>query len=157
MAMNPFGIASLPAEIMNALRVLPVVAQRLELIASHTRNLPAIADNTAHLPDIEAAIAAVADDTSALAPLNDQMGAMDKRMASIEAAMPVLVEVQQHLAQLPEAIESLESGIDRLCGLMEGLHASVDRLDGDVESLHHSLEPVARVADRLPGGNRRHG
>jgi hypothetical protein len=83
------------------------------------------------------------------------MAAMDRRMASIQEAMPVLVEVQQHLAKLPEAIDSLQSGIDRLGGLMEGLLTSVDRLDGDVGSLQQSIEPVARVADKLPGGNRR--
>lgn len=83
------------------------------------------------------------------------MAAVDGRLA-VENAMPALVEVQQHLARLPEAIESLRSGIDRLCALMEGLHTSLDRLDGDVGSLQQSIEPVARVADKLPGGNRRH-
>jgi hypothetical protein len=76
-------------------------------------------------------------------------------MASIEEAMPALVGVQQHLTLLPEAIEGLQSGIDRLCGLMEGLLTSMDRLDGDVGSLQQVIEPVARVADKLPGGNRR--
>jgi DNA repair ATPase RecN len=160
--MNPLGIGSLPADVMSALRVLPLVAERLELIAAHTEHLPTIRralegvqENTGHLPQVEEAVRLVSNDTRALASLNDRLGAMDGRMASIEEAMPVLVDVQQHLARLPEAIEALQSGIDRLCGLMEGLHTSMDRLDGDIGSLQQSIEPVARVADRLPGGGRR--
>jgi hypothetical protein len=55
--------------------------------------------------------------------------------------MPVLVEVQQHLARLPETIEGLNAGIAELVGLME--------------RLHESLEPLGRLADRLPGGGAR--
>ncbi len=62
-------------------------------------------------------------------------------MAKIEGAMPVLVEVQQHLAQLPETIESLNANIDELQTLMG--------------RLHDSLEPLGRLADRIPGGGRR--
>src|SRR3954454_24407734 len=138
MRMNPLGLASVPADVMNALRVLPILAERLELIASHTENLPHVAEHTSHLADIEHSIDSVSEDTATLRELSGQIAAMDRRMAAIEGAMPVLVEVQQHLGQLPEAIATLQSGIDRLCGLME--------------SLEHSLQPVARVAGRLPGG-----
>ena len=154
-SLNPLGIASLPAEVINALRVLPVLAEQLERIASHTDELPAMREGIEGVERDTAHLESVSSDTSALHSLKEQMGAMDNRMASIEEAMPVLVEVQQHLAQLPEAIETLQSGIDRMCGLIEGLLTSMDRLDGDVGSLQQVIEPVARVADKLPGGNRR--
>jgi hypothetical protein len=79
---------------------------------------------------------------------------MDRRMATIEDAMPTLVEVQKHLANLPEIIEGLQSGIDRMTELLEGLMGSLQRLDGDVESLQASIEPLGRVADRIPGGRK---
>ena len=100
-----------------------------------------MADNTAELPDVRAQLEQVAETTSVLPQ-------MDQRMATIEEAMPVLVEVQQHLARLPETIEGLNRGIVELVGLMDGLQASLGQL-------HESLEPLGRLADRLPGGSRR--
>ena len=121
--MNPLGIASLPAELVAHLRVLPRIAERLTEVARHT-------DGMKHNTDV---LEQVAADTKALQDLNAQMTRIDERMATIEGAMPVLVEVQQHLAQLPEAIE-------RLCVLMEGLE--------------ESLQPIGRVAEKLPGQRR---
>ena len=53
-------------------------------------------------------------------------------------------------------IETLGEGIDRLAGLMDRLLASIETLDGNVGSLRASLEPIGRIADRVPG-NRRTG
>ncbi|MFZ0971310.1 MAG: hypothetical protein WAN22_03730 [Solirubrobacteraceae bacterium] len=53
-------------------------------------------------------------------------------------------------------IETLGDGIDRLAGLMDRLLASIETLDGNVGSLRSSLEPIGRIADRVPG-NRRTG
>jgi hypothetical protein len=89
----------------------------------------------------------VAEDTDVLATL-------DRRMAHIEASMPVLVEVQQHLSTLPEAMEALGTRLDRLATLMDRLLASIDALDGNVEALRGSLESIGRVADRLPGNRK---
>ena len=84
----------------------------------------------------------------------DVLPAMDGRMAHIEESMPVLVEVQQHLSTLPEAMETIGTGLDRLATLMDRLLASIDALDGKVGALSGSLEPIGRVADRLPGNRR---
>jgi DNA repair ATPase RecN len=120
---NPLGLVSLPTELVAHLRVLPRLAERLASVSRHTEG---IRENTDVLEQVAA-------DTQALGDLRQQMARIDERMATIEGAMPVLVEVQQHLAQLPEAI-------DRLCDLMEGLQ--------------ESLEPIGRVAGRLPGQRR---
>jgi hypothetical protein len=120
---NPLGIVSLPAELVAHLRVLPRIAERLTAVARHTEGIK-------HNTDV---LDQVAADTKALGDMNVQIARIDERMATIEAAMPVLVEVQQHLAQLPEAI-------DRLCALMEGLE--------------ESLQPIGRVAERIPGQRR---
>jgi hypothetical protein len=74
--------------------------------------------------------------------------------AKIEESMPVLVEVQQHLSRLPETIETLDAGIGRLVALIDRLLASIETLDGNVGSLRSSLEPIGRIADRMPGNRR---
>jgi hypothetical protein len=33
--------------------------------------------------------------------------------------------------------------------------SSLDRLDGDVTTLNDAVQPLGRIADRLPGGSRR--
>jgi len=84
----------------------------------------------------------------------DVLPTMDGRMAEIESSMPVLVEVQQHLSRLPETIETLGAGIDSLATLLNRLLASMETLDGNAGSLRVSLEPIGRIADRVPGNRR---
>ena len=76
-------------------------------------------------------------------------------MATIEDAMPVLVEVQQHLAKLPETMQNLEAGISGLTELLTQLVGSLETLDTNVAALQESMEPVGRLADKLPGSSRR--
>jgi len=62
-------------------------------------------------------------------------------MASIESAMPVLVDVQKHLTTLPETMEQLDKRLAELHGSMVSLLGAVT--------------PLGRVASRLPGRRRR--
>jgi hypothetical protein len=127
---NPLGLVSVLGELAASLRVLPELLDELRNVRSDTRRM---ADNTESLPEVREHLAEVAATTRVLPP-------MDERMAHIEEAMPVLVEVQQHLARLPETIEGLNTGIAELVGLME--------------RLSESLEPLGRLADRVPGARR---
>ena len=135
---NPLGIVAAPGELAAALRTLPELLEALTRVGDDTGRM---AENTAELPEIRANLDEVRRTTSVLP-------GMDERMATIEGAMPVLVEVQQHLARLPETLEGLNARIAELVGLMDGLQTSL----GD---LHESLEPLGRLADRIPGGSRR--
>jgi hypothetical protein len=54
--------------------------------------------------------------------------------------MPILVEVQEHLSNLPETMARLE-----------GILAS---LAEQMEALHRSLEPIGLAASRMPGQRR---
>ena len=135
---NPLGIISAPGELVAAVRVLPEVLAALTRVGDDTRRM---AKNTAELPDVRARLEEVSELAGVLPP-------MDERMANIEAAMPVLVEVQQHLAKLPETIDGLNAGIAELVGLME-------RLEESLGQLHASLEPLGRLADRIPGSGAR--
>ena len=49
-----------------------------------------------------------------VAAATDVLPGMDARMATIEEAMPVLVEVQTSLKNLPENMAGLDSGLGRL-------------------------------------------
>lgn len=132
--MSPFGIETIPAEVLKALRTLPLIAERLDEVARHTSVLPEV--------------------RSGIAALGEQLDTMDGRMATIEDAMPVLVEVQGHLDKLPETMQALDTGISGLTDLLNRLTTSLGTLDQNVASLQESMEPLGRLADRLPGGNR---
>jgi hypothetical protein len=80
---------------------------------------------------------------------------MDERMAAIEGAMPVLVEVQRHLARVPETLEHLDTRLADLSATLERLLVSLEGLDRNVGSLHAAVGPLSRVAERLPGRGRR--
>ena len=111
------------------------------------------------LPEIDHGVRQVAADTDALPAVRDELRTvaqatmvlrtMDGRMEHIEDSMPVLVEVQQHLARLPETITSIATALDRLAEMLDRLLASVEMLDGHVGALQESMQPIARVADRL--------
>ena len=59
-------------------------------VAAATQPLPEVAEATAVLPG------------------------MDQRMATIEGAMPTRVEVQEHLADLPETIRGMTTVLEKL-------------------------------------------
>jgi hypothetical protein len=75
---------------------------------------------------------------------------MDERMAAIEGAMPVLVEVQQHLARVPDTLADLDAGMGRLSDQLERMLSSLDTLSGSVDALQEGLVPIGRIASRWP-------
>jgi archaellum component FlaC len=68
--------------------------------------------------------------------------------------MPAIVEVQKQLADMPDTLERLGGGIEKLSATLDGLLASLERLDQNVATLESSVKPLGRVADRLPIKNR---
>jgi len=127
------SLVAAPAEVLAALRVLPHLLAYIERIA----------ESTASLPRMEAAISKVADDASTLPAMHDSM-------AAIEAAMPTLVDVQRRLADLPRTMDHLEGEMGGLGETLRRLLASLDQLDDHVGTLRDAVEPLARVADRVP-------
>src|SRR3954470_1369103 len=123
-------VLAIPLDVLAALRQLPGIARDTNRMAEHTEVLEDVARATEALPELREQMARVADATAAIAP-------MDEKMATIAEAMPVLVEVQRHLAKMPETIERLDARITELSVLLQGLQ--------------ESLEPVGRIARRLPG------
>jgi hypothetical protein len=107
------GVTGFPADAIAALRKLPEIAE----------NTRAMKEHTAALERVAAALDRVAADTAVLRT-------MDERMATIEAAMPLLADVQRDLAQLPEIIEGLRTSAD---------------------TLHKAVKPLGRLAGRVPG------
>jgi uncharacterized phage infection (PIP) family protein YhgE len=156
-------------EVATATGVLPGMAAAIEQV---NRRLGDVAENTSELHPLRENIEAVRGDLHPLQVLVDEMGEvakataplpqvqgdiarMDGRMATIEDAMPVLVEVQKTLVTLPQTMETLGTGLTQMSALLEQLLASLGRLDENVSSLQDAVEPLGRVADRLPGGKKR--
>jgi hypothetical protein len=144
-------IAALPSDVIEALRTLPRIFE----------NTRGIEEHTVRLVDIARFLEGVKSDTEALPPLREDMArvaeatsvlrGMDRRMTTIEEAMPVLVKVQKHLDRLPETMERLDDRIERLSGLMENLLTALEALNTSVDTLHGGMQPMARLASRVPG------
>ena len=148
-------LATVPADLLESLRLLPSIAE----------STAAMAKATAVLPEVLAAVSDVARDAGSLPMLRDEMRGMgeafevletmDGRMATIESAMPVLVEVQQHLARVPDTLERLDGNITVLAGALERLLEVLGQLDSHVGKLQEAIDPLSRVVQRLPGGGQR--
>ena len=140
--MTPFDrLLGLPADLVNGLQQLPSMARNL---SDMTVILAKVAADTRALPALKRDMAKVGEATAILGP-------MDGRMATIESTMPILVEVQRHLAQLPETIESLDARIGKLSEVLERMLDTMNHLDESVVELQGAVEPVGRLASRLPG------
>jgi hypothetical protein len=120
-------LGALPTDVVAAIRMIPDITENTRRIAEHTAVLSQV------LRQVEV------------------LETMDARMAAIEEAMPVLVEVQRHLAQLPETMGRLDEGLARLSVLMEKMVATIDGLNESVKALESSIEPLGRLASRVPG------
>ncbi len=86
-------------------------------------------------------------DMAQVAKRTEGITTMDSRMENIESAMPVLVDVQRDLAQVPVIIKQLDERIEKLAVLL-------DELAKSVEGLQRSITPLGRMASRLPGGSK---
>jgi len=143
-----------PAGVLGALQQVPLLLQRIESIAVATRALPEMRDAIQRVERDTSALPELRKDMAKVAAATDVLPTMLEHMAAIESAMPVLVEVQQHLAVLPEATEALGTGLGSLAALLDRLLASLEQLDANVHGLHSSLQPLGRIAERLPGSRR---
>lgn len=134
----------LPGDLAAALRLVPSIAQHTATLHEMTRTLKRISGDTEALPPLRADMERVAEATSVLS-------GVDGKLAAIEKAMPVLVEVQEHLDQLPATMARLDDGIDRLSMLMEQMLPSLDALGVSIDVLREDVGPVSRLASRVPG------
>src|SRR3954463_772966 len=124
---NPLGG---PAELVRALQFLPKIA-----------------DNTASMSRDTELLAKVQRDMAEVAKRMEGVTTMDARMKNIEATMPVLVDVQKDLAQVPEIIAKLDTRIEKLSVLLGELALGL-------EGLQRSITPLGRLAGRLPGSSK---
>src|SRR3954471_8971027 len=116
-------------------------------LAAALRYLPRIAENTASMAQDTRALKELKSDMARVAERTEGIKTLDGRMANIEATMPVLVDVQKDLAQVPEIIAKLDDRIEKLAVLL-------DELPPSVEGLQLSITPLGRIPGRLPGGSK---
>ena len=93
---------------------------------------------------------AIVRNTESMAEATQAIAVIDERMSNIEAAMPVLVEVQQHLARLPETIEKLDVRVGELSVLLQKMLDSMNELAVSVDAMQEAVGPLGRLARRLP-------
>lgn len=153
--MVPIWLTSIPADVVGLVQRLPQVLRRLDEIAEATRALPEMLDAIERLGLDTRALPALSRDMARIAEATDALPQMQARMDSIERAMPVLVEVQQHLARMPDTIETLGAGLTGHGQLLDRLLVSLDHLDENVAALRAAVQPLGRIAERLPGASRR--
>jgi methyl-accepting chemotaxis protein len=108
------------------------------------RRLPEIADNTRAMKEHTAALERVAE-------------ALD-RVAADTSVLPTMREDIKRVGELPEILDRLEGGIDRLdkgidqlSELMERILTGIDGLNSSVETLQGAVGPLGRLAGRVPG------
>jgi hypothetical protein len=121
------------AQIIESLRILPELNERLA----------SISEDTKRLPTIEAEIANVARGTAVLPE-------MIEHTEQIAKTMPVLVQLQ-------EAIPTMVPVLGELTALMGPLQHSITQLERSAKTLADVTEPLqgaaerfGRMADRLP-------
>jgi PAS domain-containing protein len=148
----PLGkLIGIPSDVVGALRVLPLIAEHTEAMRAHTAVLEEIADGIKGVSSDTEALVRLERDMRRVAETTAVLGPMDGRMATIEGAMPTLVDVQRDLASLPETLERLDGSMDRLSTLLEELLDALQTLSGSVAGLQQSVQPLGRIARRLPG------
>lgn len=141
---------------------LPAVFAQLRQITDATASLPRIQAGIdelgARLDGLADGIAAVASATEPLPSVEVVLGRLDGRMAEIQAAMPHLVTIQGQLEALPvlvsrmtDVLETLPAALERMTEVLERFETSIGHLDEQVTGLHGAVEPLGRIAERVPG------
>jgi hypothetical protein len=128
---KPLAVVTAP------LAVGPLLAELIEAL----RVLPAMADDVRRMRE---AVERMTEDTSVLPGVLEATGRLDAiedRMGEIAGTMPEVEELKELLEPLPATMAELIT-------VLEGLHATTS-------GLGTAMEPIARVADRIPGGSRR--
>jgi methyl-accepting chemotaxis protein len=148
----PFGrVVGIPGEVVSAIKLLPLIARNTGDMSGNTADMAA---DTSQLPDIQRSLEALAKEMSEVAETTKVLPGMDGRMATIEEAMPVLVEVQRHLARVPDILEHLDERIGLLSASLDQLLRELEDLGHNVNALSGAVGPLGRIAGRLPGRNR---
>jgi len=77
-------------------------------------------------------------------------------LPTMRAGIDAVAEDTERLGGVETALSRLADEMG-LAELMDRLLASIDALDGNVTALKGSLEPIGRVADRIPGSRKSNG
>jgi NifB/MoaA-like Fe-S oxidoreductase len=120
-------------EVLNGLRVLPEILERLEQIAETTKSLPElnetlkqVSEHTAGLPEVREQVRYVTEATVS----------MERHTASIKETIP-------SLAALEQSLPAFATGLDELTQLLTEFERTLSRL-------LVAVEPLGRLAGRLP-------
>ncbi len=141
---NPLdSVLEAPAELLDALRRIPEMAghtgEMAKRMAGLERGMKSIGKQTTALPDLNVEMAAV----------RKQVEIMDGRMEIMTEAITIAMPA---ISKLPEMIEGLDEQLAAMVKNMERLLDSLDQFDESIATLQASIEPIGRIAGRMPGG-----
>jgi methyl-accepting chemotaxis protein len=132
------------------------------LVVRALDDLHTLAEASAGLATIEPTLAGVERDVvSRVDALEHRLAEVTELAERIERALPATTEVLERIDKLNSHLENVEPVVEVLPAL-EKANASIDTLSKTAEALAASVEPLegtverlGRIANRLPGGNRR--
>jgi hypothetical protein len=150
----PFAVL---AELRRLNRTLTEVALLRTDVGPHLEHLP----NLEALQSIKTSLDRLSQPGGALDRLADISETLE-RLAELDASLPLLVEATSALPELPERVQSVEGLVGEAVGNLDRLQPSLDRLGQQIAELQETigglggaLEPIGRLAGRVPGSNRR--
>ena len=124
-------------------------------------------DRLAELPDVLGRLADLDDTLRRLGELGDTLRALGdlgtslERLAKLADALERLSQSTEGLPELPQRVEAVERQVNGVAGQLHRIEPSLEALSAGVASLQDAarqlagaVEPVARIAGRLPGGRR---
>jgi hypothetical protein len=103
--------------------------------------LPAMAEDVRRMRE---AVERMTEDTAVLPGVLEATGRLD----AIEDRMREIAGTMPEVEELKDLLEPLPATMAELIVVLEGLHATTS-------GLGVAMEPIARVADRIPGGKGR--
>ena len=150
----PFAVL---AELRRLNRTLAEVALLRTDVGPHLEHLP----NLEALQSIKGSLDRLSQPGGALDRLADISETLD-RLAALDESLPRLVDATSALPELPERVRSVEGLVGDAVGNLDRLQPSLDQLGAQIAELQEvigglggALEPIGRLAGRMPGGTRR--
>jgi ABC-type transporter Mla subunit MlaD len=143
-------LVSVPASVGGSLVVLPEVLNGLRVLPDILERLERIAETTEALPELNETLREVSQHTAALPEVREQVREVTKATVVMEGHTAQILETIPSLSALEESLPAFATGLEELTVLLTQFEATVSRLAVVVEPLQGAAERFGRFADRLP-------
>lgn len=152
-------------------RAIPTIAISLERLAELQDELAALGkldlqlerladlqDELATLGRLEGALAQIALFGTPLDKLTgpvEDLAKAARTLPELSVAAQSLPELVDQVRQVELIVAHMDERLDNLMPTLERIATFGESVEGDIDELGEALEPIGRLASRLPGGRRR--